>query len=73
MSESTLTFASTESFRNKLLAKNLAPYNIPGVYSPPVTNLTYETILSSYSTVDSPDELIAENPFANKLYPLNEF
>ena len=73
MSESTLTFASTESFRNKLLAKNLAPYNIPGVYSPPVTNLTYETILSSYSTIDSPDELIAENPFANKLYPLNEF
>jgi len=73
MSESTLTFASTETFRNKLLAKNLAPYNVPGVYSPPVTNLTYETVLSSYSTIDSPDELIAENPFANKLYPLNEF
>ena len=73
MSESTLTFASTETFRNKLIAKNLAPYNVPGVYSPQASNLTYETILSDYTVVNSPDNLIADDPFANKLYPLNEF
>jgi len=73
MSESSLSFSSTQSFRDKLIARNLAPYNVPGVYSPPANQLTYEYIQSNLSVINSPDELIAENPFANKLYPLNEF
>jgi hypothetical protein len=73
MSESSLTFSSTQSFRDKLMARNLAPYNVAGVYSPPVSQLTFEYTQSDLSVINSPDELIAENPFANKLYPLNEF
>lgn len=73
MSESTLSFASTETFRNTLMARNLAPYNVVGVYSPQVSNLTYETIQSNYSVINSPDNLIAEDPFVNQFYPLNEF
>jgi len=73
MSESSLSFSSTQSFRDKLIARNLAPYNVPGVYSPPANQLMYEYIQSNLSVINSPDELIAENPFANKLYPLNEF
>ena len=71
MSESSLTFSSTQSFRDKLMARNLAPYNVAGVYSPPVSQLTFEYTQSDLSVINSPDELIAENPFANKLYPLN--
>jgi hypothetical protein len=55
------------------MARNLAPYNVAGVYSPPVNQLTFEYTQSDLSVVNSPDELIAETPFANKLYPLNEF
>jgi len=73
MSNSTLSFASSSSFRDILMAKNLAPYNIVGVYSPPVSNLTYETVLNVSNVIDSPNELIANDPFANQLYPLNEY
>jgi len=70
---STLSFASSSSFRDILMAKNLAPYNVAGVYSPPVGNLTYETVLNVSNVIDSPNELIANDPFANQLYPLNEY
>jgi hypothetical protein len=73
MSESTLTFSSTQSFRDKLMARNLAPYNVAGVYSPPANQVNFEYTQSNLSVVNSPDELIANDPFANKLYPLNEF
>jgi len=73
MSTSPLSFASTSSFRNKLLAKNLAPYNVPGVYSPPSGPTTYEEVLSNYNVQNSPDALISQDPFANNLYPLNEY
>jgi hypothetical protein len=73
MSNSTLSFASSSSFRDILLAKNLAPYNVVGVYSPQVGNLTYETILNVSNVIDSPNDLIANDPFANQLYPLNEY
>jgi len=73
MSNSTLSFASSSSFRDILMAKNLAPYNVAGVYSPPVSNLTYETVLNVSNVIDSPNELIANDPFANQLYPLNEY
>jgi len=70
---STLSFASSSSFRDILMAKNLAPYNVAGVYSPPVGNLTYETVLNVSNVIDSPNELIVNDPFANQLYPLNEY
>jgi hypothetical protein len=73
MSDSTLSFASSSSFRDILMAKNLAPYNVAGVYSPPVGNLTYETVLNVSNVIDSPNDLIANDPFANQLYPLNEY
>ena len=73
MSQSTLTFVSTQSLRNGLLVRNLQPYSVPGVYTPPVSQVAYEISQSNYSVVNSPDELISQNPFANQLYPLNEF
>jgi hypothetical protein len=73
MSESTLSFASSESFRKVLIARNLQPYSVTGVYTPPSSDITYEYSQSNFSVIDSPDKLIAKNPFANKLYPLNEF
>ncbi|MDB0072866.1 hypothetical protein OAA60_01230 [Porticoccaceae bacterium] len=70
---SSLSFASTSSFRNALMGVNLPPYNVPGTYTSPVGPLTYPTQLSSYSVVDSPDFLIANSPFPNQSYVLNEF
>ena len=73
MSQSTLTFVSTESIRNGLLVRNLQPYSVLGVYTPPVSQIAYEITQSNYSVVNSPDELVSSNPFANQLYPLNQF
>ena len=73
MSESTLSFASSESFRKVLIGRNLQPYSVTGVYTPPAGDITYEYIQQDFSVIDSPDKLIAKNPFVNKLYPLNEF
>ena len=73
MSVSSLSFVSTASFRNSLLGRNLTPYSVTGVYTPPVSNRTYETTLSDFNVVNSPDELISQNPFARQLYPLNEY
>jgi len=74
MSESSLSFVSTSSFRNSLIARNLAPYNIPGAYSPPAGNVTYEiSPLQDLTVVDSPNNYISTNQFANGLYPLNEY
>ena len=73
MSDSTLSFVNSSTFRNSLLAKNLEPYNVPGVYTPPSGSQNYETVLSSLTVVDSPDNLITDGVFANNLYPLNEF
>ena len=67
MSESTLSFASSQSFRDSLLARNLSPYTVVGSYVPPVSNIAYEAQFSDSSVINSPDELIAENPFAHKL------
>ena len=70
---SSLSFASTSTFRNALMGVNLPPYTVPGTYTPPVGVLTYPTQLSNYSVVDSPDFLIANSPFPNQSYVLNEF
>jgi hypothetical protein len=70
---STLSFASSSSFRDILLAKNLVPYSVSGVYTPPASNINTEVYLNNFSVVDSPNDLIANDPFAQLLYPLNEY
>ena len=72
MSDSPLSFASTSSFRNSLMAKNLAPYGVQGVYTPPANQVNYETILGVSNVIDSPGELITNDPYANLLYPLKK-
>ena len=73
MPNSTLSFASSSSFRDALMAKNLATYSVTGVYTPPAGPLNYEIILNQSAVVDSPNDLIANDPFADKLYTLNQF
>ena len=73
MPNSTLSFASSSSFRDVLMAKNLASYTVTGMYTPPSGPLNYEVVLSQSPVVDSPNDLIANDPFANQLYPLNQF
>ena len=68
-----LTFATTKTFRDELISKNLKPYSVPGAYTPPVGDRVYDTVLSTYSVIDSPDDFIAKDPFADKLYPLNAY
>ena len=73
MTGSTLSFVSTSSFRNSLMAKNLAKYTVPGVYSPPSGSLNYEISQTVSNVIDSPDTLISQDPYAQQLYPLNEY
>ena len=71
---SNLTFASTQAFRDRLLTRNLLPYRVPGVYAgQPVQQIVQEYTQSDYSIIDSPDQLISNDPFADSLYPLNQF
>ena len=73
MSDSTLSFSSSASFRDVLMARNLAPYDVPGVYTPPSGPINYELSQTVSNVIDSPDELISNDPFAQQLYPLNEY
>jgi hypothetical protein len=73
MPDSTLSFVNSSSFRNALLATNLDPYDVPGVYTPPSGPIAYEIQQTVSSVIDSPDGLIANDPFAAILYPLNEY
>jgi hypothetical protein len=67
-----LTFASTQRYRDVLLARNLSPYTVPGVYTPPpVSTIVRDTVQTVSSVIDSPDDLIFNDPFADLLYPLN--
>jgi len=71
MGNSPLDFINSEGFRKKLITRNLTPYaKSPNKPTPP-TN--YEYIQTDTSVVDSPDQLIDEPSFANKLYPLNQW
>lgn len=70
---SPLSFANSSSFRNALLSKNLEPYDVPGVYTPPSGPIAYETEQSNLNVIDSPDNLITDGIFSNQLYPLNEY
>ena len=73
MPNSTLSFASTSTFRDALMAKNLSSYAVTGVYTPPSGPLNYEVVLTQSPVVDSPGDLIANDPFANQMYPLNAY
>jgi len=73
MSDSPLSFSATKNFRDALLTRNLPPYNIPGYFSSPVTEITEPITISDSSVIDSPNEIITRNPFADQLYPLNRF
>jgi hypothetical protein len=68
---SPLDFINSDNFRKSVVVRNLKPYGkSPNRQTPP---LYYEYIQSNYSVIDSPDELIDEPSFANRLYPLNEW
>ena len=68
---SPLDYISSEGFRKKLMVRNLIPYaKSPDRPSPPIT---FEYQQSDISVQDSPDQLIDEPTFANRLYPLNEW
>ena len=73
MTGSTLSFVSTSSFRNSLMAKNLSSYTVPGAYTPPSGSLNYEISQTVSNVIDSPDTLIKDDPYAQLLYPLNEY
>ena len=74
MSESTLSFNASSSFRNNLMGRNLPPYSVPGAYSPPSGNVNYEVSpLNDIEVIDSPNDLVGTTNQANQLYPLNEY
>jgi len=68
---SPLDLVSSEAFRKKLITRNLTPY--AKAPNRPTFGTNYEYIQSDTSVVDSPDQLIDEPSFANKLYPLNRY
>jgi hypothetical protein len=71
MANSPLDFPSTQTFRQRLIVKNLRPYQkSPNIPNPPYN---FEIVLSNYAVVDSPDGLIDRPVFANRLYPLNQY
>ena len=62
---------SSEVFRKKILTKNLVPYTkSPSKVTPPIN---YDTNLSDYAVVDSPDALIDEPTYAKTLYKNNQY
>lgn len=71
MANSPLDFPSTQSFRTRLVARNLAPY--PKSSRRPNPPFNFEIIQSNYAVIDSPDQLIDQPTFANELYPLNQY
>jgi hypothetical protein len=68
---SPLDFVSSDGFRKKLITRNLTPY--AKAPNRPTLPINYEYIQSDSSVTDSPDQLIDQPTFANKLYPLNQW
>ena len=71
MGSSPLDLVNSESFRKKLVTRNLVPYAKSPTKATPPTN--YEVIQSDLSVIDSPDQLIDNPTLANKLFPLNQY
>ena len=62
---------TSESFRKKLIVRNLVPYiKSPSKVSPPID---YDAPISDYSVTDSPDVLIDEPLFSKELYKVNQY
>lgn len=62
---------TSESFRKKLIVRNLVPYpKSPSKVSPPID---YDAPISDYSVTDSPDILIDEPGFSKELYKVNQY
>jgi hypothetical protein len=62
---------NSESFRKKIVVKNLVPYTkSPSRTTPPIN---YESYISDLSVKDSPDELIDNPTYANELYAKNQY
>jgi len=71
MASPLLDLTNSEGFRKKLLTRNLTPYaKAPNRPTQPIDT---EYIQSNSSVQDSPDKLIDEPSFANKLFPLNQY
>lgn len=71
MASPLLDLANTEGFRKRLLTRNLTPYaKAPNRPTQPIDT---EYVQSDSSVQDSPDKLIDEPSFANKLFPLNQY
>ena len=68
---SPLDLVSSETFRKKLITRNLTPY--AKAPNRPTVETNYEYVQSDTSVLDSPDQLIDEPSFANRLYPLNRY
>jgi hypothetical protein len=54
MPEVPLSYISTQSLRDSLLAKNLPPYNVEGSFTSNVNNPTFEIIQNVSGVVDTP-------------------
>ena len=55
MSESALDYSSSEFFRNRLVTRNLQPYNVEGAFQSSISNPYYEVNVTDNSVVDSPN------------------
>ena len=71
MASPLLDLANTEGFRKKLIVRNLTPY--AKAPNRPTTPIDTVYVQSDSSVQDSPDKLIDEPSFANKLFPLNQY
>ena len=64
-----ISFIPSQEYRDKLIVKNLAPYNVPGAFSPPGGPTNYPTILSNYSVKDSISfDDVVYHKYLNSLY-----
>lgn len=72
MAESPLSYFSTYILRQDLLARNLAPYKVPGVYSGKNDRAAGDLFLRNLSVVNTPDPLENE-PYLTNAYKVNEY
>jgi hypothetical protein len=73
MAESPLSFFNTNKRRETLLARNLAPYSVSGVWSTVATNYNTEINFVTYNVIDSPNDYIAQPPFITQNTRFNTF
>ena len=62
LSTEDLVTVPSKTLKNALIVKNLSPYSVTGTYSPPSGAINYETSLSNFSVIDSPNNLNILSP-----------